>query len=255
MSISLGFTSDAQSHQHSLETLNCLYKHDDFMESIGTMADLGCGSGLDLEWWATRTTQEDFPKPLDIRCTGIDVRDNLAIAHKYRNITYQKQNFEQPILIDKRTFDLLWCHDSFQYVIDPFKTLANWWEVTSENGMLVIVVPQTTNLQYNKQAFDQQDFCYYNWTIVSLIHILAVNGWDCAGGFFKKNVDDPWLHAAVYRSEHKPMDPRTTTWYDLAEKKLLPPTAVQSITRHGYLRQQDLTLPWLDHGLYEWSKQ
>lgn len=85
--------------------------------------------------------------------------------------------------------------------------------------------------------------------MVNLIHVLAVSGFDCASGHFLKQSDDPWLHAAVYRSEHEPMDPRTTRWYDLVEKNLLPKSAVDSISRHGYLRQRDLILPWLDKSL------
>ena len=44
------FRNAEESHQHSLETLNQLYEYDDFMMSIGTLADIGCGDGKDLEW-------------------------------------------------------------------------------------------------------------------------------------------------------------------------------------------------------------
>jgi len=53
----------------------------------------------------------------------------------------------------------------------------------------------------------------------------------------------------VYRSTVEPQDPRTTTWYQLADQGLLPDSAVAGIQRHGYLRQQDLVLPWLDRSL------
>ena len=42
------FTKAGDSHKHSLETLNALYQYDDFMSSIGTLVDLGCGNGDDL---------------------------------------------------------------------------------------------------------------------------------------------------------------------------------------------------------------
>jgi len=45
------------------------------------------------------------------------------------------------------------------------------------------------------------------------------------------------------------MNPRQTSWYDLIEKKLLPESAETSIMKHGYLRQQDLLIPWLDKNL------
>jgi len=76
--------------------------------------------------------------------------------------------------------------------------------------------------------------------------MLAVNGWDCRDGFFKKDANDPWLHAIVYKSEVAPMDPLTTNWYKLMEKQLLPETADASILKYGILRQRDLVLPWLD---------
>lgn len=245
----MSFSSHDASHLHSLKTLNTLYEFDDFMSSIDTLLDLGCGSGMDMEWWATRTTRDENPRPLNIKCTGVDTAVHLPMAQKYKNIQYISQDFEEPIRVHKKTFDVLWCHDAFQYVIDPFRTLAQWRSVTSTGGMLIIIIPQTTNIVNNVQQFDQKDLCYWHWTMTNLIHVLAVSGWDCAGGFFLKQPNDPWLHACVYKSEHEPMDPRTTRWYDLAERGLLPESAAKSVHRHGYLRQQDLVIPWIDRSL------
>ena len=242
------FTTLESSHSHSLETLNLLYEYDDFMESITTLADMGCGESLDLEWWATRTTRDEQRRPLDIKCTGIDQIKKIDVAKKYPNVQYRRQDMESPIMVQQK-FDVVWCHDAFQYVIDPFSTLKNWWEAMSLNGMLIIIVPQMCVTENRDLAYDQRDFCYWSWTMVNLIHVLAVSGFDCAGGHFLKKFNDPWLYAAVYRSEHEPMDPKITRWYDLMEKKLLPESAVASITKHGYLRQRDLVLPWLDKSL------
>jgi ubiquinone/menaquinone biosynthesis C-methylase UbiE len=243
------FNEDKDSHRHSLETLESLYKHDDFMLSLSNVIDMGCGSGLDLQWWATRTTRDDTPIPLEIKCLGIDLQASHRATPAHPNIQYQFQNFEDTILVNKRKFDLIWCHDSFQYVINPFQTLSNWWKIMPDDGMLALILPQSTNVEFNRQAFDQRDGCYHNWTLVSLIHTLAVSGFDCNGGFFRKQVDSPWITAIVYKSKQPPMDPRTTRWYDLADLGLLPHTAVASVTKNGYLKQQDLVLPWLDGSL------
>ena len=243
------FANAEESHAHSLQTLNLIYEYDDFMESIGAVVDMGCGTGLDLEWWATRTTRDDTPRPLNIRCLGVDVLPELSIAHKYLNIQYHKQQFEEPTTIHKSKFDVIWCHDAFQYVIDPFATLAKWWNMLNNDGMLVLILPQTVNIEFNVQAFDQRDGCYYNWTMVSLLHTLATSGFDCAGGFFKKQTADPWLHAVVYKSKHTPKDPRTTKWWDLIEAGLLPETVANSFSKNGQVRQRDLVLPWLDRNL------
>jgi hypothetical protein len=79
--------------------------------------------------------------------------------------------------------------------------------------------------------------------------MLATAGWDCNSGFFKQTPSDPWIHAAVYKSAHAPQDPKSTDWHKLSELKLLPQSADRSVYSHGYLRQQDLIVPWLDHSL------
>jgi SAM-dependent methyltransferase len=248
-----GFSSEQQSHEHSLYTLEGLFEYDDFMESVASVVDMGCGSGLDLEWWASRTTRDDVPTPLNIKCTGVDLLPELSVANRYKNITYRNIDFENG-RFEKNKFDVLWCHDAFQYVINPLETLKQWWNTITPGGMMVIIVPQFTNIELRRQAFDQPDYCYNNWTMVNLIHHLAVSGFDCQNGFFQKAPNDPWIHAIVYKSDHEPMNPRTTKWYELSEKNLLPDSAVTSINKYGYLRQQDLILPWLDKSI-SWMGQ
>lgn len=245
------FRNHEESHAHSLETLNILYEYDDFMESVGSMVDLGCGSaGLDLEWWATRTTRDDNPIPLNIRCVGVDNLENVSFLRKHKNLTYQRTDFESGINPPKdMKFDVLWSHDSFQYAIDPIKTLTHWGEIANQDAMLVLILPQTFDLEYRQLAITQQAGCYYHHSLISLIHMLALTGWDCSSGFFLKRPTDPWLHAVAYKSSHAHMDPRTTTWYDLAERGLLPKSAAESVQRRGYLDQKDLLLPWLDQSL------
>jgi SAM-dependent methyltransferase len=249
------FKNDDESHQHSLETLNQLYNYSDFMESIKTIADIGCGSGKDLEWWATRTTNDEYSTPLNIECQGIDILDKLPVAMAYPNITYQKTDFEGTIYTAKDKFDVLWCHDAFQYAVNPLQTLINWRGITTDGAMLALALPQTTNYYRKELDFTLNNGCYYHHTIVSLIHMLAVAGWDCKAGFFKKSISDNWLHAIVYKSNQSPFDPKTTTWYDLVDAKLLPEWADRSILSRGILHQKDLVLPWLDKGLYRMASQ
>jgi len=249
------FRNPEDSHQHSLETLNWLYEHDDFMMSIDTLIDLGCGAGLDLEWWATRTTRDEIPEPLNIKCTGVDQFDTLQVAKQYPNVTYQRNDFEKQIFtLKNKKYDVLWSHDSFQYAINPLETLRLWRSIAEPGAMLVIIVPQTTNLEYRKLSFIQPTGCFYHYTLVNLIHMLAVTGWDCDAGFFKKSANDPWLHAVVYRSDTEPMDPKIS-WYQLAETGLLPRSAVDSINKYGFVNQNDLILPWLDKSLTWYNQQ
>lgn len=241
------FGNPEESHEHARQVLDLLENYNTFMESIDTLCDMGCGEGRDLEWWATRCLEDDSGKliPLDIKCTGVDLKENLSIAKNYDNIEYIKHDIEKPI--NNRKFDVIWCHDAFQYVINPLETLKNWWHQMTPGGMLAIIVPSTTEIEYQKLHYTQPEYCYFNYTIPSLMHILAVSGFDCA--FMLKDLGDPWIKAVVYKSEHEPMDPRTTRWYHLAEKGLLSESAVKSVNAHGELWQEDLTLEWLNHSL------
>jgi SAM-dependent methyltransferase len=244
------FKNSQASHAHSRQTLDMLYEHDDFMESVGRVADLGAGrDALDALWWAEATTRDDSPQPLNISVVAIDQFETFSPARRNKNLSYQRSDIETWKECTKG-FDVLWCHDTFQYMINPLQCLTNWWHVTSRNGMLVLIVPQTTNLEFNDEAFDLPSGCFYNHTLVSLIYMLATTGWDCGTGFFRKQPGNPWLHAVVYRSDQPPRDPRCTSWYDLAESGRLPESAVRSINKYGYLRQRDLVLPWLDKSIH-----
>jgi hypothetical protein len=79
--------------------------------------------------------------------------------------------------------------------------------------------------------------------------MLSLTGWDCRGGFFQQQPTDPWIRAVVYKTDQAVMNPKTTTWYDIMADKRLPESAERSVHAHGYLRQQDLVLPWVDHSL------
>lgn len=243
------FVTTTESHQHSLETLNLLQEHDDFMFSIKTVIDLGCGNGDDLKWWATRTTRDENPQPLNIDCTGVDCNSSISQLKDHANIKYQITDFETAITPLKGGYDILWCHDAFQYATGPLKTLSNWWDLASPGGMLYIGMPITQRIHQRQLDYHLTNGSYYHHTLVSLIYMLATCGWDCRFGFFKQTIQDNWVHACVYKSEQAPMDPKTTSWYKLSELNLLPASADKSIHAHGYLRQQDLIIPWLDHGL------
>jgi SAM-dependent methyltransferase len=229
--------------------LNTLYQYDDFMESIKSIVDLGCGSGLDLEWWATASTRDDSPVPLNISCLGIDVIDTPAVARKYSNATYQQVDFETEFQPQKTNFDILWCNDAFQYCLNPMSTLGRWRKIAATGAMIVLIVPQTTNFKQKQQQFFQPSGCYYHHTMISLIHMLATTGWDCRNGFFLPFRDESWNCAVAYKSEHEPLDPKTTTWYQLDELGLLPESVSKSVKAHGYPVQHELLLPWLDKSL------
>tara|TARA_R110002074_G_C12401987_1_gene654240 strand:- start:105 stop:803 length:699 start_codon:yes stop_codon:yes gene_type:complete len=230
------------------------YDYDDFMESIGRVVDLGCDTeALNMLWFANATTRDVQQLPLNIKCIGQSNIDKLLTKHN--GISFQKGAPEM-LSKTKRKFDILYCHDTLQFILNPYQALANWWNIANKDAMLVIAVPQTTNVEFNTLEYNTQMNYKHHYTVPMLLYMLAVNGWDCNGGFFKKAIGNPWIFAIVYRSDTKPMDPNTTNLYKLVdETNLLPDTAVQSITKHGMIKQKDLILPWLDKSLMDMRQQ
>ena len=98
------------------------------------------------------------------------------------------------------SFDVIWAHDVLQYAINPLRTIREWCKIARDNAMLCIAVPESTDLVHNRIQADQYHNEYYHYTLVNLIHMLSVNGWDCNDASFYKRRGDPWLWAVVYKA-------------------------------------------------------
>lgn len=249
------FQSPGESHQHSLKILESIAAYDDFMDSINVICDMGCGYGFDIQWWANAVYENDEEHlvPRNYKCFGVDLNTNkIPRENKPKNLHLVDGDFETPTVSVK--IDLLWSHDSFRYAINPLNTLKVWREQMTDNGMMVLVVPQTVNIVYNKPVVRTFPGCYYSYNITNLMYMLAVSGFDCRDGHFVKYANDPWINCVVYKNDIGPLDPKTTTWYDLVDKKLLPETADRCISKYGYLKQETLQTHWLDGQFIDWSK-
>jgi trans-aconitate methyltransferase len=242
------FRNKYESHEHSLNTLELISVYDDFMDSITTIADMGCGSGLDITWFATLCDRDDPPRPYNYDCYAVDKDLSKMDKNLPPNVNLIQSDFSELILPKK--MDLILSHDSLQFSINPLHTLKVWNKQMNVNGMLVIAVPQTMSMNHNKFTNTIYDGCYFNYNIGNLMYMLAVNGFDCRDSYFYKSSVDSWIYAAVYKSDIEPMDPSKTRWYDLVEKNLLNDSVVTSINKHGYLKQEDIMVTWLDRNYY-----
>lgn len=248
------FASEAASHAHATETLELIANYDDFMLNISTVCDMGCGIGNDLAWWASKTYLDDTdtPQSFNYECIGVDI-DTSRTQHNLPNMRIINGDMETIKL--KQFVDVIWCHDSFRFVTNPLATLKHWNRQMNDNGMIALVVPQTVNMVYNKLSVRTLPHSFYHYTITNLLYMLAVNGFDCHDGQFVKKPNDPWVQCVAYKSDTvEPLDPKTTTWYDLADKKLLPDTAIRCIDRFGYLKQEELQTHWLDRQFCNWNQ-
>ena len=248
------FKSSAESHAHSRTILDLLYDHDDFMDSIKSIMDVGCGDGEDILWWANAETRDDVPERHNYRCIALD--KNLKRFNRNKNVPKnlhaQEGNFETYNL--SRPVDLIWSHNSLQYSENPAATLRKFNEYLSDGGVLVLSVPQTVNIEYSRWS----SVCYagqpFSFTISNLIYMLASAGFDCKDGMFHKQHDSPWLSAMVYKSEIDPVITTDTSWYELMDKELLPDTADKAVARFGYLAQHELITRWIDQDIILWDR-
>ena len=245
------FKNAHESHQHSLDILNMIYGYDSFLDNLGVIADMGCGSGLDTEWWATLATRDNPPEPHNyiVYAVDQDLRglDELTLAQN-KNIIPIAGNFEDRII--PRQVDLIWSHDSFQYSREPFKCLANWKASLNVNGMLLMAIPQTTYLKNNRLVVESHGHQYYSYNIINLMYMLAISGFDCRDAYFYRKENTPWLYAGVYASEHEPLT-QNATWYDLAERNLINDSIINSVNRYGHARLEDVVVSWFDKNLYQ----
>ena len=242
------FKNAWESHEHSLKTLDLLFQYDSFLDSIESVADFGCGSGLDTKWWANLQTRDDPPEPRNYLTYAVDknlthVDPELKSSDNVYIVNADIDGIDVPV---PRLIDFIWCHNTFQYITDPMRTLRTWNEQLTVNGMLLLIFPQMQHYAYNRLQTHSHNGCYYNHNLVNLMYMLAVNGFDCKDAYFLKEENDPWLSAAVYKTDIKPMDPKTTTWYDLADLNLVNDSVIASLNKYGYVRQEELITVWLD---------
>jgi SAM-dependent methyltransferase len=222
-----------------------LYQYDTFLDSLKVVADMGCGAGLDAQWWAELTSRDDPPEPHNYEVFAVDMNVSQidpAILAANRNIRTIQDNYET-VSLPKRA-DLVWSHDSFQFCKNPLGTLARWNEYMNMNGMLVLNVPLHTTYSYDRLQTRSFSGCFYTYNICNLTYMLAVNGFDCRDCYIYMAPNYGWIHFAVYKS-YDPLD-INSSWFDLAEKNLISDSAMNSLNKWGHVRQEDLMFTWLD---------
>jgi hypothetical protein len=243
------FKNSYASHEHSLEVLSMLHGYDTFLEHLSVIADMGCGAGLDANWWATLTTRDTPPEPHNYLVYAVD-QDTSQFDPDiagHQNIKILQGNFEERIV--PRDVDLIWAHDVFQYAKKPLQCLRAWRDTMNVNGMLIMTVPQTTYMHNNKLVVSNYNHQYYSYNILNLMYMLAISGFDCRDAYFYRKKNTPWLYAAVYAATDTVTE--HMSWHDLADRQLLNDSVINSLGKYGHARLEDVVVCWLDKNLYQ----
>ena len=227
--------------------LNHLYEYDSFLDSIQTVADMGCGIGVDSYWWATLPKIDESPR--NIKVNAVDNALDLIRCYQHENINYIAADFSNSGL-PLNSQNLIWAHNSLQYSLNPLTTLSHWHDILTVDGMLVISVPyyfyMNTHNDITNVSTTYVNGCFFNWTMGNLIMSLAATGFDCREAHFKIDRTENWLQAAVYKLPKK--HPINTNWYDLLP--YLPLTVEQALIKKGTFQESDIQVTWIDRSQY-----
>jgi len=246
------FKNAEASYDHTQFIRDLLYQYDSFLDSLEVIADFGCGEGLNIEWWANLQTRDEPPEPCNYLCYAVDrnvkqIRKNIL---DLPNVKPVEADLEDPDRFISRQIDLIWCHDTFQYITNPIYTLRQWNEMMSVNGMLIISIPQSVYYANNRLNNSSSNGSYFNHNAVNMMYMLAVNGFDCRDAYFYKNTNDMWLYIAVYKSEISPFDPQKTSWHDLIDSNLVNESVKNCVNKYGFVKQEEILTTWLDKDYY-----
>jgi trans-aconitate methyltransferase len=246
------FKNSHESYNHTQFIRDLLYEYDSFLDSLEVVADFGCGDGTNIEWWATLHTRDDPPEPRNYLCYAVDKNTKRISRNitELENVKLIEADLEDTDFLLPRPIDLVWCHDTFQYITNPVGTLRHWNQMMSVNGMLILSVPQAVHYKHNRLNNLSYNGWYFNHNVVNLMYMLAVNGFDCRDAYFYKQENDMWLHIATYKSDIAPMNPQTTTWHDLIDLKLVNQSVADCINKYGYVKQEEIITAWLDKDYY-----
>ena len=220
---------------------------------INDILDIGCGKCYDLSWWVNINDGDlKNPQPLNIKCVGLDIIKPSNKESMHENIYFVEHDFNSTdrLPFSDRKFDVVWCHDVLQYAHNPLKLLGAINHQMAINSMLYICVPSTVNVLYGK--FHNYTFSKYysTFTMTQLIYLLALNGFDCKNGYFKKNAYEDIIQITTYKNT-EPFD-YASSWYNLLEKNVFSDNISKIISSKGYLTDNGLVTTWLDGEVYDY---
>lgn len=238
----------------SRPALELLNQFDDFKLSIKNMADLGCGDGRDLEYWANmRDTNIDGTpgKYLDIGCYGVDLNCK-HIEPQRHNIKYRNHDLNTDVAMLPVSVDVVWCHDVMQYIYSPVEFLGRVNSAMNMGGMLYLSVPSTINVVHHMFKNYTPPGHLNTFTITQLLYLLGLNGFDIKDYYLQKLKYDDVIQVVVYK-ERDPL-PYDTSWYAMTDMDIVSDNMREIIMRNGILGDQGLVTTWLDGTVqdYRW---
>lgn len=144
--------------------------------------DIGCHDGQILKL---------ITGEIDAQLTGIDILENVVSEAKSRGIDASVANIERGMPFNDSYFDILFAGEIIEHLYDPKKALQEANRVLSENGGLILSVPNICSLRnrarillgklphhYNSSAQEKWGDHIRLFTAKSLIDLLGQTGFN-----------------------------------------------------------------------------
>lgn len=244
-------SNPANSRLHSQAFLELLQQYPTMMETIDNVIDVGCGEGFASCWWANVDDgDEEKPTPLEIDVTAIDKENSFKEKYEHENIKFVQSNvFDYE---PEHTFDVVWAHSVLQQTTNPLKFLHKMNNFCNMGGMMCLTMPTTVNTFYGEPDYRVYSDAPNSITLVDLIHMLVLSGFNCNEGYFVKQPNTNIINALVYKDSDKLYEYGEQTLYEYTD--LLPESCKTQLNRFGYLTNKSLQLYWIDGTLIDYSK-
>lgn len=99
----------------------------------GKLLDVGCSDGRIMQYFI----QKGF------ECEGIDISDKAIEFGKRRSLNIKKVDITKKLPFKDETFDITFCGEVLEHLLDPFATVKEMHRVLKKKGSIVITVPNT----------------------------------------------------------------------------------------------------------------
>ena len=117
---------------------------------------------------------------------------------------------------------------------------------------MCLTMPTTVNTFYGEPDYRVYSDAPNSITLVDLIHMLVLSGFNCNEGYFVKQPNTNIINALVYKDSDKLYEYGDQTLYEYTD--LLPESCKTQLNRFGYLTNKSLQLYWIDGTLIDYSK-
>jgi SAM-dependent methyltransferase len=236
-------SNPASSNLHASNYLEMVFQFEEMLESIDSVLDVGCADGYSSSYWAEAGILDDEENlvPLNINVTAIDKQNTFDESNQHKNINFIQTDWMS--FEPKETYDVIWAHNVLHLAQDPLQFLHKMNNLCNEGGMLCLSFPTLVNTFYAEPDYRIYTEAQHQITIISLIHMLVLSGFNCNDGYFLKEPNSNIINALVYKDTDKLYNYNEISLYELND--MFPQSVQNQLTKFGYITNKNLLLTWL----------